>query len=206
MILAEWIAFFVLIVILGAQLKLRSFAVKHIRRVFYFSVVLTLGIVLYWSYFQYQLWRDNLLSKFFLPPHQSINYFLGYVGARFFGPWLIAVGAAMLSLAAAYYLNKRFGGRFFEDEEPFLFALGVLLVGYPGFLFYIPLLFVFYLLFQLSVNLRLLLQKRKDGKIPRQSASSPRVSAYWLWLGTAILAILIKIFWIPKELLAWFNL
>ncbi|MEK7076889.1 MAG: hypothetical protein AAB967_01520, partial [Patescibacteria group bacterium] len=113
-----------------------------------------------------------------------------YVGSRYLAPPAIALLAAIIFGYAAWFLNKKFGERFFENEEPALFALGVFLAGYPGFLFYIPLVLVIGIL--LAIHYSLL----KKGRTP----------FYYLWLPTAIFAILIKVFMIPPELLLQFNL
>lgn len=189
---AEWFGFKGLSLVLlgltlGAQVILRSFSVRHIRIAISTSCVAIFGLVAYLVYLQHALWSAHPLGKFFLPPHRSIDYFWDYVLSRIIGPWAIALFAACVAGYIAYALNKRFHGRFFEKEEPFLFALAVFLTGYPGFFFYIALMLVGGIFFSML---------RKMGRAP----------FYYLWLPLAISAILIQNWLIPEPFLNLFNL
>ena len=174
----------------GAQVFLRSFCARHIRKFFYASVLVIFSIVSYWSYLQYKIWEGNPISKFLLPPYQPITYFVGYVGSRLFAPWLLALAAAMLVAYAARYLNRRFENRFFEKEEIQIIGMGIFLTGWPGFLFYIPLVLIVGLL---SSSFYFLFFR---GRAP----------LYFLWLPLAILVILTKNWLIPQEILRAFIL
>lgn len=186
------------------------------------SVFLILAIQTYWSAMLYQAWEVNPLSRFFLPPYQPISYFLSYVGFRFFAPWILSAIVAFLVSRLAKFLNKKFDERFFEQEEIELIALGTFLTGYPGFFFYLSLLLFGYLMLQIVNNLRIVFSRTdadltrtsadktrtnsenhpstllgagadERGKVFLESASSERLSAYYLWIPFAIFAIIIKI-------------
>ncbi len=174
----------------GAQVFLRSFCVRHIKKIFYFSVAGIFGIVSYWTYLQHKAWAHDPFGKHFLPPDQPISYFISYVGTRFFGSWLLALAAAMIIPYLAKLLNRRYGERFFENEEIPLMGLGIFLTGWPGFLFYIPLVLIVGVLYSLFSILH----------------SKERAPLYFLWLPLAICAILAIHIFISQEVLRVFIL
>ena len=172
----------ILVIALGAQIFLRLFGYMRIanifKYIFYFSIAAIFSLLVYYSYQQYVVWQSVEPSKFLLPPYQAIDYFVKYVGARFFAPYLISLIAAILFLFEAKRLNKKYEERFFEPEELWLGALALFLVGWPGAFFYFIGLIVFY--FLLSTFYFLLRGKEH------------RLSLYYLWLLLAIIVIIMN--------------
>lgn len=138
------------------------------------SFVFIISVVSYWSWQQYEVWQTSPVTKYVLPPYQSIGYFLSYVGVRFLSPWILAFLAALLVSRLAKKLNKRFEERFFEKEEIELMTLGIFLVGYPGFLFYL-----FFILGFGSV-----------ASVIYTLFSRGRMPFYYFWMPLAIFAII----------------
>ena len=190
MLLTDEVSLAILFLGIGAQVYLRSYFVRHHRLIWYISVAAIFGIAFYWSFLQYDVWQKHPLSKFLLPPYQSLTYYLQYVGTRIVAPWTISLLAALLLSELASRLNRRYGERFFEREETGFLALGLFLSGYPGFIFYILLLLTFELLFSMYYTLR--------GK--------GRAPLYYFWFPLSISAILIKNWLLPEKLLTFFNL
>lgn len=147
--------------------------------IFYGSVVLIFTLLSYQSYAQYQIWSQNEVSRFLLPPYQSISYFLFYSAIRFFAPYFISFIAASLFLKAAQKLNKKYEERFFYPEEPYMGAIAIFLTGHPGWLFYSALLIIIYLIIHIFSSLI-------------SHFSSCRISLYYLWLPTGIFVIMIQ--------------
>jgi len=199
----------------GDDLVVGSNFSKMLRWFWIVSVLAILSIQTYWSAMLYRAWKLDPLAQFYLPPHQDISYFLGYVGVRFFGPWVVAFLASVVLRWLSKYFNKKFGERFFEREEIELIALGTFLTGYPGFLFYFSLLLGGYLLLQILNNVRtVFIRRRLDnaskeprtdaendadqrGRNLRESPFSQRLPMYYLWMPFAISAIIIKIKFLP---------
>ena len=190
MLLTEKISLIILGLTMGAQVFRRSLLVQYVKSVWRLSVLGIFGILGYWTYLHYETWSANSFTKAFLPPYQSFGYFYSYVGSRLVAPWLIALLAAYLVSGIAARLNKRFGGRFFEEEEVRFISLGTFLSGYPGFLFY--------LIFVLSSAVILSFFYTSMGR--------GRAPLYYLWLPLAIFAIIVKNWLLPGELLSQFNL
>ncbi|MEX2054502.1 MAG: hypothetical protein WD883_03100 [Candidatus Colwellbacteria bacterium] len=126
----------------------RAFLARHARASFWYLVALVAGIGVYTVWDQYQLWEAGGLSKLLLPEYQG-NYFYFYALTRILAPYLLSFIFALVLLWVLPWINKRSGGRFFEAEEPYMAASAVFLVGYPGWLFYIPLLIGLYLFWHL---------------------------------------------------------
>ncbi len=150
---------------------------KFLKIIWTLSVLIIFGILFYWSYLQYSFWQGSEMTRYLLPPYQSISYFISYVGVRFFGPWFLALLASFLISGAVRFLNKKFEERFFEDEEIRLIALGIFLTGYPGFIFYLVSILVVGVL--LSTFYFLL--------------SKGRMPFYYFWMPMAIFAMIMKI-------------
>ncbi len=101
---------------------------------------LTIFLVLYGvvlSGLQYNLWSKAVPSKFLLPPHTPITYFLGYVWYHFFYRSVIAIVASFILGGMLWFMNQDFENRFMEPYEIPLFVLGGLIAGWPYFLVYL---------------------------------------------------------------------
>lgn len=178
---------------LYASLRIQEQGAPHSSKRFFTLAILCAGLLLFLhasdAYRQWVAWAADPLGQYLLPPHRSASYFASYVFSRIFAPFLLSIFAAAAAGSLAGYLNRKFGGRFLEAAEPYLLGMGILLAGYPGFLMYGALLFL------AAVILSLVFTVLRKGPAP----------LYFLWLPTAILAILINKFLIPESILARFN-
>ena len=165
--LAEKFSILVLVLLWGAQILRRSLFSRCIKSIFVFGVLGNFGSAFYSSFLQYQA---------FLPPFRKWSYFVRYVGFRFFAPIIAAFFSAIIIKFACEFLNKRYEERFFEPEEGWLFAIGIFLSGYPGFLFYIPLMLIFSLF----------------GSVIYHFLGKGRSPLFYAWLPVAIFAILLE--------------
>ncbi len=181
----------ILIVFLGASRPWSGRSVwfennkqKLFKYIFIFSIIAIFAFLISQSFQQYQAWAGDELTKNLLPPYQSVNYFIFYIFTRFFAPYLISLVVALAFLFSAKILNKKCGERFFYPEELYFGAAAIFLTGHPGWLFYVVLLLVVYVLAQLFSTAK--------SSILNTQYSSPRISLYWLWIPTAIFVILIQ--------------
>ncbi|MFH0712461.1 MAG: hypothetical protein V2A55_01210 [Candidatus Jorgensenbacteria bacterium] len=156
---------------------------KSYRALFWFLVA---SIVLFYFYLVYSLYlawsSGGGIGKFLVPPYGGISYVFGYQFSRFLLHYLVALAVAFALLVSAKRLNRRFGERFFESQEPYLGAISVLLLGQSvwdyAWIYYLIAILALAVVGSLVVSHWL---KRKE-----------RFSLYWLWLPVAILVILIK--------------
>jgi len=114
-------------------LKGRYFVFRYL---FIGAVIFIFVLAGHLSYQQYQIWSGNKLSVFLLPPYAPISYFLGYSFTHFFKNYLISLGAGILFLIGASWLNNKHQKRFFEEEEPYMGALAIFAAGHPFWMFY----------------------------------------------------------------------
>lgn len=148
----------VLILILGAQIFLRSFVskscqsddrqtddknskfAKKAKLIFWLVFVFQIFWLVYGVRKQYLVWQADETAKYLLPPYQSVSYFLFYSYGRIISALVISFAAALLFLFLTQYLNRRFQERFFCPEEPYLGAIAILIVGHPLWLLYLMLI------------------------------------------------------------------
>lgn len=166
----------VLFLLAGAQVFGKRFSVKYIKFCIFFAVSAIFFSDMYFAVIQYEMWKSNSISSFLLPPYNSWIYFVSYAVTRFFSPLLISIAFAIVFKSASEYFNKKFGERFLEKEESWLLASGILLSGYPGFVFYVA----FMLVAALVVS------------VFYYAAGKGRAPLYYLWLPVAVFAILFK--------------
>ena len=171
--------------------------VKVFKYIFIISIFIVFAAVFYQSFEQYRVWSQNELSKFLLPPYQSIAYFLGYSFTHFFKNYLISLVIALLFLSAAVFLNKKSQERFFEKEEPYLGALAIFLVGHPLWIYYLIAIFTVGLLGTLILHTKSIFGRSDFPKINRQYQEvrppdiEKRFPFYHFWLPLAILVLII---------------
>jgi len=127
---------------------------------------------------QYYVWSQNKFTELLLnsplDPNMSVpsvisgfcqlsivncqksGYFFFYSYGRFWLNVLISIGAAFIFYLLLKLLEK-YRDRFFEEGETKLGFLAALIVGWPNFIVFLPLVFIFVILF--SIFRRILLKE-----------------------------------------------
>ena len=208
-----YLSLLILALVFAAQLlKLKWQKIKILSLAKWALIISVTAVFIYWTYLtyaQYIAWRDGGPPlSYFVPPYKSPLYVIGYHFIRFGLYYLLSLAASLVFLVWTKRANRRFGYRFFEDEEPYLGALAIFLLGFPelrfAWLYYLILFFSVYLFIHLFLIARFYLIKRKslintdkklintDKKPLIDTDKHPRVPMYYLWLPLAILVILIK--------------
>lgn len=100
------------------------------------------------SVFQYYSWsQGDGISKYFLPPYQSIGYFLGYIWQHYWFNFVIVLSSSLLLASFFYvandYFKQRKGTVVFQKEEFWFMIFGAFFVMWPGFLLFVILGFLF---------------------------------------------------------------
>lgn len=86
-------------------------------------------------------WARQEFTKLLLPPYAPISYFLGYVGVRFFLNAALSVIMGYVVYLSLRALSKK-QERFFDVGEVELGAAAAIAVGWPGFVIFLPLIFI----------------------------------------------------------------
>lgn len=90
---------------------------------------------------QYFAWLQSEVTKFMLPPYQSIGVLLQYSWTHFWLNALISIGAALLFFVVLRSLYS-YNTRFFDTGEIELGLLVALVVGWPHFIVFVPAVFL----------------------------------------------------------------
>ncbi|MFA5083950.1 MAG: hypothetical protein WC475_00990 [Candidatus Paceibacterota bacterium] len=159
--------------------KRRSFVFK---KLFIGAIILVFGLLVFQALAQYQVWSGNALSRYLIPPYQSIAYFLKYSFTHFFENYLISLIAGILFLWLADSLNNRHQKRFFEEGEPYLGALAVFVMGQPLWLVYFIAVMSFGVLGTIFLKFR---AKTRNSRFP----------FYYFWIPVAIIIMIIDKVW-----------
>ncbi len=162
------------LVLLGAQIFLRSFVYTYRKEIAYGTVLVLAGTLLFQTFLQYNAWKVGGLGEFLLPPHNSIGYFLIYVFFRIWAPYFISFLFGLLLVVAMKWGNRKKEGVLFFDDEYTVGFVAMVSVGYPALILFV-LIFLF-------VYTSILFFQRKQG----------RFSSYFLWLPVALCAILLS--------------
>lgn len=178
-----------LLIVGGAQVFLRSFSLRVARVIYWVAVGLSFLWVAHTSYIQYLTWKMTSLGQLLLPPHESISYFIQYVGWRFFSPVFVLFLFSLLFIFVAKSMNKKGGERFFEKDEIYVAALAMVSAGYPQILvFFVSFAFIFLVINIVTTIIR---------------GSESRISPYHLWIPAAVIAIIISELWLLH--MPWWN-
>jgi hypothetical protein len=161
-------------ILFGAQIISRPKAF-FIARVLY-SVSLVLGIIylLFLSYAAYERFEPGILKAFNV--YEGMAWFLPYIRFHIWNTYLVSFIVSLLFFFGARFLNSRREGMLLYDDEIWVAATSIFLVGYPGILFYGMLMAGILLIGSLIQTL-----SRGGGE---------RFSAYFLWAPAALFVIL----------------
>lgn len=125
---------------------------------------------------QFIAWRaDPYGAAYLVPPLRPIGYFLRYSFVHFWLEYILSFVVAWVFFKAARALNARRGGMLFEPEEIYFLAIGLMVAGHPGWIFYILLVFAAYLLTSVIATLA--------------HGVRARLSFYYFWLPCAVVTI-----------------
>ena len=150
------------------------------KKLFLISTAIVVSYYFFLTYLQFWAWENSgPLTRFFLPPHTGWWFLFDYWFIRFLLGYAISFLIALVFVFSARKLNRRFGGRFFEAQEPWLGGLGLFLSGQPGWIFYLSLIFAIQLI------------RTGFGYLKREKTK--RFSFRYLWLPTAMFVIILRV-------------
>ncbi|MDO8602031.1 MAG: hypothetical protein Q7R62_02820 [bacterium] len=172
-----------IVLTIGAQYFLRPFSIYsgsiYLR---WLTFVGASGLIAFLSYntaLQYLAWATGgSVTRFLLPPYNTIGYFLFYSFTEFWANYLIAAALGAIGYFAIRNYNHRHKEMLFYPEESLLCFLAFLMVGHPLWILYLILLLLAVLLGTLYTHLI--------------SKTRARVSFYYLWLPLALLTLILS--------------
>jgi len=158
---------------------------KNISRFFaYLFFFAILSIMLFYGYLvyaQYTEWKEaGPPSSYLVPPYKSISYVFSYHFIRFGMYYAISLFVSLFLLFFSIHGDKKRGNVFFEENETYIAALSIFLLGNPTWGY----LWIFYLSAILIVAVLGSFIKIRVLK------NNERFSLYFLWIPLAIVAII----------------
>lgn len=139
------------------------------------------------SYFQYKIWLKHPISKYLLPPHQDISYFLTYSIFRFFRDFYFRLYGFLFTIFVIFIIRFLFKRDPFYEDEKLLILLFVLLFPLP-----------FNSLF-LLIGFIILLGEIFWLMITKKISTKERISLRWLWFYLAWLLVVLKFILYPTK-------
>lgn len=115
---------------------------KQLMKIALFSLLFFIPLIAVWeTYAQYEFWLNDSVSNNFLPPVTPIAYFLHYSFTHFWQGRLIGIALALLFYLFLRLLSKHRPWLFLEGETELGFV-SALIAGWPGFVLFLPLIFI----------------------------------------------------------------
>lgn len=109
------------------------------------GIILVIAIFVLTGYFstitQYEVWNNDPFSRYFLPPHQSMDYFYQYSFYHFWLPYILDLGISLVWTFCLTLLCKYSNKRFLDEKEITLGFFTSIIIGWPRFIIYLFSLF-----------------------------------------------------------------
>ena len=88
---------------------------------------------------QYEIYKNDSFSRLMLPPYQSWYWFIYSMWRVNAAPLLFSLLAGAFMYAAAIFTDARFKRELFVEQDPYIFILAALAVGWPNFVLFLAL-------------------------------------------------------------------
>lgn len=141
-----------LVFILVYWLKKREVKIKWIKSGILAILVLFAVWGIYASWTTYNLWKNDPISRYLLPPYQGFTYIFQYTFYHFWLSGLVNLLVGLFWVIVLFLLSRYSKGRFLDKTDVWLGFFTALVAGWPGFIFYLFAVFGLFLTHQLIAN------------------------------------------------------
>lgn len=143
-VLVPFVIFLVSLIYLLKTYFLRREHLTKAATVVFIAVFITVIVKIILSAgLQYYVWKNSSgLGAYFLPPHQSISYFLKFVWQNFI---LSPFAGLVISLIMALYfwlLNRIFKKQYLDFEDILILVSGAMIAGWPNVAIFMGIAFI----------------------------------------------------------------
>ena len=90
-------------------------------------------------FLQYEIYKNDPFSRLMIPPYQSWHWFIYNMWRVNAAPLLFSMLAGAFMYAAAIFTDARFKRELFVEQDPYIFVLAALTVGWPNFVMFLTL-------------------------------------------------------------------
>ena len=116
--------------------ELTTSALKKLIMFFALFLVALAGVKIL---LQYEIYKNDPFSRLMLPPYQSWHWFIYSMWRVNAAPLLFSMLAGAFMYAAAIFTDARFKRELFVEQDPYIFVLAALAVGWPNFVMFLAL-------------------------------------------------------------------
>ena len=90
-------------------------------------------------FLQYEIYKNDPFSQLMIPPYQSWDWFAYSMWRVNVAPLLFSMLAGAFMYAAAIFTDARFKRELFVEQDPYIFVLAALAIGWPNFVMFLAL-------------------------------------------------------------------
>ncbi|MFZ2969849.1 MAG: hypothetical protein WA063_01750 [Minisyncoccia bacterium] len=109
------------------------------------GIIIIMAIFVLTGYFstnlQFEVWKNDPMSRFFLPPNQSMDYFYQYSFYHFWFPYVLDLAISLGWVFCLILLSRYSGKRFLDEKDITLGFFTSIIIGWPRFIIYLLSLF-----------------------------------------------------------------
>ena len=88
---------------------------------------------------QYEIYKNDPFSQLMIPPYQSWDWFAYSMWRVNVAPLLFSMLAGAFMYATAIFTDARFKRELFVEQDPYIFVLAALAIGWPNFVMFLAL-------------------------------------------------------------------
>lgn len=110
---------------------------RFLRQIVYIFSMIMIGQAAISTVWNWRIWSQQIITQRLLPPYSPWSYISQYSWRYYWWEPVMAMAVAALVFWSIYFFNKRLGSRLFYQEEKYLAALGILIVGWPNCLIFL---------------------------------------------------------------------
>ena len=116
-----------------------NLAVSMLKKLILFFALFLVALAGVKIFLQYEIYKNDPFSQLMIPPYQSWDWFAYSMWRVNVAPLLFSMLAGAFMYAAAIFTDARFKRELFVKQDPYIFVLAALAVGWPNFVLFLAL-------------------------------------------------------------------
>ena len=116
-----------------------NLAVSMLKKLILFFALFLVALAGVKIFLQYEIYKNDPFSQLMIPPYQSWDWFAYSMWRVNVAPLLFSMLAGAFMYSAAIFTDARFKRELFVKQDPYIFVLAALAVGWPNFVLFLAL-------------------------------------------------------------------
>ena len=116
-----------------------NLAVSMLKKLILFFALFLVALAGVKIFLQYEIYKNDPFSQLMIPPYQSWDWFAYSMWRVNVAPLLFSMLAGAFMYATAIFTDARFKRELFVEQDPYIFILAALAVGWPNFVLFLAL-------------------------------------------------------------------